>query len=69
MRWIGWLLRGVELAGVVVVVVPAPLAAVYALVTGERDEALAVQPQSMRTPRTTSTAPAPNEAASMMPRA
>jgi hypothetical protein len=35
MRWIGWLLWGVELAGVVVVVVLAPIASVYAFVTGE----------------------------------
>jgi hypothetical protein len=40
MRWIGRLLWSVELAGVVVVVVLAPLAAVYAFVTGEPGQGL-----------------------------
>jgi len=40
MRWMGWLLWGVEAAGGVVVVVLAPIAAVYAFVTGEPKQGL-----------------------------
>ena len=35
MRLIGWLLWGIEATGVLVVVALAPIAAVYAFVTGE----------------------------------
>jgi uncharacterized MnhB-related membrane protein len=39
-RWIGWLLGGIETAGVVVVAVLAPIAALYSLVTGEPGHAV-----------------------------
>ena len=40
MRWIGWLLWGFEASAVLVVVVLAPIAAVYAFVTGEPKQGL-----------------------------
>ena len=40
MRWLGWLTWGIEAAGVLVVVVLAPIASVYAFVTGEPKQGL-----------------------------
>ena len=40
MRWIGWLLWGFEASAVLVVVVLAPIASVYAFVTGEPGQGL-----------------------------
>jgi phosphatidylglycerophosphate synthase len=39
-RLIGWLVWGIEASGVVVVVVLAPIASVYAFVTGEPKQGL-----------------------------
>jgi hypothetical protein len=39
-RWIGWLLWGFEASAVLVVVVLAPIASVYAFVTGEPGQGL-----------------------------